>query len=201
MEAVVNRETPLAELVGGVAMPTAHFYIRNHFPTPARDPARWRLRVGGLVRRQLSLTLQELLRMPSEVRAVTLECAGNGRALLQPRVGGEQWGLGAVSTAEWAGVPLFAVLHRAGLDSAAQAMVFKGADGFERGLTLADARESEALVVYAMNGELLPRQHGRPLRLIVGGWYAVASVKWLIEIEVTDRPFNGHFQTEKYVYQ
>jgi len=201
MGAVVNRETPLAELVGGVAMPTAHFYIRNHFPTPARDPARWRLRVGGLVRRQLSLTLQELLRMPSEVRAVTLECAGNGRALMQPRVGGEQWGLGAVSTAEWAGVPLLAVLHRAGLDSAAQAMIFKGADGFERGLTLAEARESEALVVYAMNGELLPRQHGRPLRLIVGGWYAVASVKWLTEIEVTDRPFSGHFQTEKYVYQ
>ncbi|MDQ6792828.1 MAG: molybdopterin-dependent oxidoreductase, partial [Candidatus Dormibacteraeota bacterium] len=77
----MNRETPLAELVGGVAMPTAHFYIRNHFPTPARDPARWRLRVGGLVRRQLSLPLQELLRMPSEVRTVTLECAGNGRAL------------------------------------------------------------------------------------------------------------------------
>jgi DMSO/TMAO reductase YedYZ molybdopterin-dependent catalytic subunit len=201
MEALVNHETPLAKLVGGVAMPTALFYIRNHFPIPARDPARWRLHVGGLVRRQLSLTLQELLRMPSEVRAVTLECAGNGRALLQPRVGGEQWGLGAVSTAEWAGVPLLAVLNHAGVNSAAKAIVFKGADGFERGLTLAEARESEALVAYAMNGELLPREHGRPLRLIVGGWYAVASVKWLTEIEVTDQPFNGHFQTEKYVYQ
>jgi len=139
--------------------------------------------------------------MPSEVRTVTLECAGNGRALLQPRVGGEQWGLGAVGTAEWVGVPLLALLQRAGLGPAAQAIVFKGADGFERGLTLAEARESGALVVYAMNGEPLPRQHGRPLRLVVGGWYAVASVKWLADIEVTDHPFKGHFQTEKYVYQ
>src|ERR1700694_2758169 len=130
MEAVVNRETPLAELFGDVVTPTARFYIRNHFPTPAGDSARWRLRVGGLVRRQLSLSLEELLRMPSEVRSVTLECAGNGRALLQPRVGGEQWGFGAVSTAEWAGVPLLAILRRAGMDPAAEAIVFKGADGF-----------------------------------------------------------------------
>jgi DMSO/TMAO reductase YedYZ molybdopterin-dependent catalytic subunit len=198
---VVNWETPLADLFGGVAMPNERFYVRNHFPTPAENPARWRLRVGGLVRRQLSLTLAELLRMPSAVRTVTLECAGNGRALLKPPVGGEQWGLGAVSTAEWAGVPLAAILDRAGLDPAAQTVVFKGSDGFDRALTLAEARESEALVAYAMNGESLPRQHGRPVRLVVGGWYAVASVKWLAEIEVTDHPFEGHFQTEKYVYQ
>ena len=157
--------------------------------------------VGRLVRQRLSLTLKELLRMPSEIRTVTLECAGNGRALLQPRVGGEQWGLGAVSTAEWAGVPLLAVLEHAGMVSAAEAVLFRGADGFEPGLTLAEARASEALVAYAMNGEPLPRQHGRPLRLIVGGWYAVASVKWLADIEVTDHPFEGQFQTEKYVYQ
>jgi DMSO/TMAO reductase YedYZ molybdopterin-dependent catalytic subunit len=201
MGPVVNRETPLAELFGGVAMPTGRFYLRNHFPTPVRDPARWRLGVRGLVRRPLRLTMAELLRMPSAVRTVTLECAGNGRALLQPPVDGEQWGLGAVSTAEWAGVPLTAILDRAGVDAAAQTIIFKGADGFDRALTLSEARKSDVLVAYAMNGEPLPRPHGRPLRLIVGGWYAVASVKWLAEIEVIDHPFEGHFQTDKYVYQ
>jgi len=201
VEAVINRETPLAELAGGVSMPTELFYVRNHFPVPPMDPARWRLRVGGLVRRSLSLTLPHLRRLPSQVRTVTLECAGNGRAFLQPPVGGEQWGYGAVSTAEWVGVPLSELLAGAGLEPAAQTVVFRGADGFERGLTLAEVRETEALLVFEMNGEPLPREHGFPLRLVIGGWYAVASVKWLTEIVVTDRPFRGHFQTEKYVYE
>jgi DMSO/TMAO reductase YedYZ molybdopterin-dependent catalytic subunit len=142
---------------------------------------------------------------------VTLECAGNGRSFLTPRVGGEQWALGAVSTAEWTGVPLAEVLDRAGVESGALEVVFRGADGpakddngansFARALTLDEVRESGALLAYAMNGEPLPRQHGHPLRLIVPGWYGVASVKWLAGIEVIGDSFSGYFQTEKYVYQ
>jgi DMSO/TMAO reductase YedYZ molybdopterin-dependent catalytic subunit len=127
-------------------------------------------------------------------------------------VEGEKWGLGAVSTAEWTGVPLVEVLDRAGVTAAACEIVFRGADGgsvsgrsepvrFERSLKLADARDSEALLAYAMNGEPLPVQHGHPLRLVVPGWYGVASVKWLTRIEAVGRPFGGYFQAEKYWYE
>src|SRR2546430_5471503 len=150
--------------------------------------------------------------MPSQAQFVTLECAGNGRSLLSPRVNGEQWNLGAVSTAEWTGVPLAEVLDRAGVRTGAREIVFKGADGgslaahprqtrFERSLQLDRAREPDVLLAYAMNGEPLPVQHGFPLRLIVPGWYAVASVKWLTDIELIDRPFAGQYQAEKYWYE
>ena len=141
---------------------------------------------------------------------VTLECAGNGRSFFDPPVPGEPWDLGAVSTAEWTGVPLAALLDRAGLQPGAKEIIFRGADGghvadmdapirFERSLPVDQCRD--ALLAYAMNGEPLSPAHGYPLRLIVPGWYAVASVKWLTEIVVTDRAFEGHFQTDKYWYE
>ena len=208
----LNCETPISALMGGTVMPNAHFYVRNHFAIPALDGARWRLRVGGLVRRPLRLGLRDLVNLPARVETVTLECAGNGRSLLTPNVGGEQWGLGAVSTAEWTGVPLAELLDRVGVKAGAREVVFRGADGqpdeqpgaasrFERSLTLDDARHGEVLLAYAMNGEPLPVQHGYPVRVIVPGWYGVASVKWLTEIEVIGDSFSGHFQTEKYVYE
>jgi DMSO/TMAO reductase YedYZ molybdopterin-dependent catalytic subunit len=208
----LNCETPISALMGGTVMPNEHFYVRNHFPVPDLDGARWRLKVGGLVRRPLRLGLRDLVNMPSHVQTVTLECAGNGRAFLTPPVGGEQWAFGAVSTAEWTGVPLAAVLDRAGVKSGAREVVFRAADRapdkrsrgagrFERSLTLVEVRKSEALLAYAMNGQPLPNHHGYPLRVIVPGWYGVAAVKWLTEIEVVDHSFSGHFQTEKYVYE
>jgi len=152
------------------------------------------------------------MKMPSQTQFVTLECAGNGRSLLSPRVNGEQWNLGAVSTAEWTGVPLTEVLERAGVKAGAREVVFRGADSgkldlnselirFERSLSMDDAQGSEALLAYAMNGETLPIQHGYPLRVIVPGWYAVASVKWLTEIEVISGGFSGHYQTEAYFFE
>lgn len=192
-------------------MPNARFYVRNHFSTPVLDPARWQLRVCGFVRRPLLLGLRDLVNLPAQSQTVTLECAGNGRKFLTPTVGGEQWTLGAVSTAEWTGVPLADVLDRAGVKSGALEVVFRGADGptnghpggasrFERSLTLDDIRRSEVLLAYAMNGEPLPLEHGYPLRVIVPGWYGVAAVKWLTEIEVIGHSFDGYFQTQKYVY-
>jgi DMSO/TMAO reductase YedYZ molybdopterin-dependent catalytic subunit len=186
--------------------------VRNHFDIPLLDPATWSLTVGGLVERELRLSLRDLRSMRSQTLFVTLECAGNGRSLLSPPVEGEQWDLGAVSTAEWTGVPLVEVLDRAGVKPQAREAVFRGADGgtvpgrdqairFERSLNVDDARNSEVLLAYAMNGEPLPAQHGYPLRVIVPGWYAVASVKWLTEIELVDDPFGGYYQADKYVYE
>jgi len=208
----LNGETSLPALIGGVVMPNAHFYVRNHFQLPKLDPAVFRLKVRGLVERPLTLDLNDLKQLPSEGRVITLECAGNGRALFDPPIPGEKWNHGAVSTAEWTGVPLCEVLDRAGLGAGAREVLFRGADGgtvegraeqirFERSLPIDQARETDALLAYAMNGEALPIQHGYPLRLVVPSWYAVASVKWLTDIEVIDRPFTGYYQHEKYCYE
>ena len=208
----LNAEISIAGLVGGVVMPSNGFYVRNHFQIPKLDLASWRLSVRGLVERPLSLSMRDLANMPSISKAVTLECAGNGRSTLDPPVSGEQWRLGAVSTAEWTGVPLVEILDRAGIAPGGKCIVFRGADSgllegrgepiaFERSLGLEDARGSEALLAYAMNGQALPLRHGFPVRMIVPSWYAVASVKWLTEIEVLDRPFEGHYQTEAYYFE
>jgi len=208
----LNAETSIPALIGGAVMPNAHFYVRNHFQIPNLDSSKWRLAVRGLVERPLDLSLRDLQNLPSESRVVTLECAGNGRWQLDPQVDGEQWRFGAVSTAEWTGVPLIDILDRAGVKPTARDVVFRGADGgtlegrseiahFERSLTADQIRESQALLAYAMNGEPLPIQHGYPLRLVVPGWYGVSSVKWLTEIIVIDRAFSGHFQTERYFYE
>ena len=208
----LNGEAPIWALARRTITPTAHFYVRNHFATPTIDGERWRLRVGGRVTRPLRLGLQDLYDFPARVETVTLECAGNGRSSLHPSVGGEQWGLGAISTAEWTGVRLIDILDRAGVEPAAHQVVFRGADEaageahgganrFERSLTLEDIHESGALVAYAMNGDSLPPDHGYPVRLVVPGWYGVASVKWLTDIRVIGRSFRGHFQTDKYMYE
>ena len=208
----LNCEMSVAGLVGGVVVPVDHFYVRSHFSTPTLDPATWRLEVGGLVERPQRLGLRDLRSMPSYTLTATLECAGNGRSQFEPTVAGEPWECGAVSTAEWTGVPLTEVLDRAGPLGTAVEVVFRGADGgaveghdapirFERSLALAAARRPEVLLAYAMNGEPLAPHHGRPVRLIVPDRYAVASVKWLTEIVVVDQPFTGFFQSDRYVYE
>ena len=208
----LNCETSIPALIGGVVVPNARFYVRNHFATPTLDVATWRLEVSGLVERPQSLCLRDLQNLPSQTLVATLECAGNGRSMFSPRVAGEQWQLGAVSTAEWTGVPLVEVLDRAGPHAGATSVVLRGADignvegsaepiSFERGLSLDDARGSEALLAYAMNGEPLPLQHGYPLRVVVPGWYSVTSVKWLTDIEVSASPFEGFFQAQRYFYE
>jgi DMSO/TMAO reductase YedYZ molybdopterin-dependent catalytic subunit len=208
----LNAEISISALAGGMVMSNAPFYVRNHFQIPALDPATWRLEVGGLVERPLSVSLRDLENLPSDTLVVTLECAGNGRSLLEPQVEGERWDLGAVSTAEWTGVPLVDVLDRARPMPNAREVLFRGADQgtvdghddpirFERSLSFDDARTSRALLAYAMNGEPLPVQHGFPLRLVVPRWYAVTSVKWLEQIELVDTRFHGYYQGEKYVYE
>jgi DMSO/TMAO reductase YedYZ molybdopterin-dependent catalytic subunit len=205
----LNAETPLALLAGEPVVPSDQFYVRNHFPIPVLHPRTWRLRVGGLTRRPLALSLAALQAMPQVTVAATLECAGNGRSALDPPVPGEQWGLGAVGTAAWTGVPLTEVLALAGPLPGTRGVVFRGADSgpvegrkepvaFERALPLGGLGSAGVLVAYAMNGAPLPAVHGFPARLIVPGWYGVASVKWLTDIELSDRSFGGYFQVDRY---
>jgi DMSO/TMAO reductase YedYZ molybdopterin-dependent catalytic subunit/glyoxylase-like metal-dependent hydrolase (beta-lactamase superfamily II) len=208
----LNCETSLPALIGGVVMPNSRFYVRNHFETPTLDPDTWRLVVHGLVERPLQLSLRDLHQLRSHTLVATLECAGNGRATFDPPVEGEQWRFGAVSTAEWTGVPLVEILDRGRPNADATEVVFRGADRgpveglpdpirFERSLSVADARQSGAVLAYAMNGAPLPIEHGYPLRLIVPGWYAVASVKWLTDIDLVATPLDAFFQTSRYVFE
>ncbi|HEX5939480.1 MAG TPA: sulfite oxidase [Dehalococcoidia bacterium] len=208
----LNCETSIPALIGGVVMPNAHFYVRNHFQIPDFDASTWRLTVGGLVERPLRLSLHDIQSMRSQTQVVTLECAGNGRSRFEPPIDGEKWNLGAVSTAEWTGVPLIEILDRAGIRQDAAEIVFRGADSgevktrpgrvhYERSLRVDQVRDADVILAYAMNGERLPIQHGYPLRLVVPDWYGMASVKWLTEIEVVGQPFSGAFQTDVYVYR
>jgi len=204
-----NAETLLPAQTG-VITPGAAFYKRNHFPIPQLAAPTWRLTVAGAVASSLALTYDELLALPSRTHLVTLECAGNGRTQLKPPADGEPWGYGAVSTAEWTGVPLHIVLARADLAPDACEMVFEGADAgdvpaagstipFARSLPLEKALHPDTLLAYAMNGEPLPAAHGFPLRLVVPGWYGMAAVKWLTRIEAITEPFQGFYQVQRYV--
>jgi DMSO/TMAO reductase YedYZ molybdopterin-dependent catalytic subunit len=206
-----NSETPLDTLHGWVT-PNRLFFVRNHFPEPAVDRAAWRLRVEGLVERPLDLTWAELCALPQRSVFATVECAGNGRSFLSEPQPGVQWGAGAIGHAEWTGVPVQAVLEKAGLRPGAVEVLFEGADRgseadhpepmqFARSLPLAKALDRDTLLVTRMNGELLAPAHGQPVRLFVPGWYGVASVKWLRRIEALALPYRGYFQSVKYTMQ
>ncbi len=208
----LNCETPLAALIGGAVTSNTDFYVRNHFQTPLLDQDNWWLDVGGLVDRPQALTLRDLHDMSPQTQVVTLECAGNGRTATGSFPHGVPWALGAVSTAEWTGVPLVDVLDRVGVRPTAREVVFRGADSgeepgqagtirYERSLTLDDAKSPQVLMADAMNGEPLPVPHGYPVRLVVPGWYGMASVKWLTQIWGTDQAFAGHYQAGSYQYE
>jgi DMSO/TMAO reductase YedYZ molybdopterin-dependent catalytic subunit len=207
----LNLEMPF-ETLRDFITPTESFYVRTHFPIPKIDKNDWRLRVEGEVENPLELRYDDLLKMKALKIPVTLECAGNNRNFLVPNVKGVQWGLGAVGTANWSGVPLSILLDRAGVKREAREVILEGADGgvleepkrpsgkvqFARSIPLAKAED--VLLAYKMNDADLPPENGFPLRAIVPGWYAMASIKWLQRIIVTDRTFTGYYQTMDYAY-
>lgn len=183
--------------------PLGLHYLLTHYDIPALDPDAWRLTVAGLVDRPVSLSLDDLRARPAVTAAVTLECAGNGRARLLPRPVSQPWLHEAVGTMRWTGTPLAPLLREAGLSDQAVEVVFTGADhGVERGveqdyarsLPVAEALREDVLLAYEANGVPLPPQHGFPLRLVVPGWYGMAHVKWLRSIEVIDTAFDGYQQ-------
>ncbi len=190
--------------------PAGLHYLLNHFDVPFATADTWQVAVGGRVRAPLSLSLDEIKRLPSRTLPVALECAGNGRATATPRYQSMPWAYEAVGNAEWTGTPLRHVLERAQLLDDAIEVSFTGADrGFDRGhehvfgrsLTRAAALSDDVLLVWAMNGQPLLPQHGFPLRLIVPGWYGMASVKWLDRIEALDKPYDGFQQVNTYMYR
>src|SRR3989304_3485355 len=171
--------------------PVGLHYLLIHYDIPGVDVSAFRLSVGGHVETPRELTLDALRAMPSTTLAVTMECAGNGRALLEPRPVSQPWLLGAVGNAEGTGVPLRAVLKGVGARGGAGA----GGDieqAYERSLPLHEATAEDVLLAFDMNGAPLLPQHGFPLRLVVPGWYGMASVKWLTRIMLVDRPFEGY---------
>jgi DMSO/TMAO reductase YedYZ molybdopterin-dependent catalytic subunit len=201
-----NHSLPLEALRHDIT-PVGLHYLLTHFDIPAVETETWRLEVGGLVGKPLSLGLADVRARPARTMAVTLECAGNGRALLEPRPLSQPWLNGAVGTAEWTGTPLAPVLEEAGLDAAATEIVFTGLDrglqgdvehSYARSLPVAEALRDEVLLAYAINGLPLPPQHGFPLRLIVPGWYGMTHVKWLRSITAVDEPFTGWQQEVAY---
>jgi DMSO/TMAO reductase YedYZ molybdopterin-dependent catalytic subunit len=204
LENPYNAETPLDRLDGGI-VPAADFFVRSHFAVPEIDRRSWRCTVGGSV-----VDFEALSALPRRRVVVTLECAGNGRTLLRPEVQGAPWRLGAAGTAEFEGVALSEVLDRAGIDGARE-ILFRGADegqvadgrtlAFERSLPIEVARDPDVLLAWGMNGAPLAREHGAPVRLLVPGWYGVASVKWLVEVRPLPTPYRGYFQGESYVYR
>src|SRR5256714_1879876 len=208
----LNLEMPFSGL-DGFLTPNESFYVRCHFPIPEISANDWRLRIEGEVEAGFELTYDELRAMESSTITATLECAGNNRIFLEPKAKGVQWGLGAVGNAKWTGVPLAAVLDRAKAKSGAIEVILDGADegqvdktptpsgkiSFCRSLPINKAR-ADVLLAYEMNGEKLSGTHGFPLRAVVPGWYAMASVKWLRRIIVTEKPFNGFYQSLDYSY-
>ena len=211
-ESPLNLEMPFSTL-DSFLTPTKSFYVRTHFPIPAIDRDAWWLHVEGEVGKTFAINYEQLITLQCLTAPVTLECAGNNRNFLEPKVKGVQWHLGAVSTAEWTGVRLSTLLDRASPKANACEVILEGADcgmledpkgppgelTFARSIPLEKARR-DVLLAYKMNGDDLPPEHGFPLRAIVPGWYAMASVKWLQRIIVTDRPFTGYYQTLDYAY-
>ena len=201
-----NHSIPLEALRHDIT-PIGLHYLLIHFDIPKVDAETWQLEVGGLVETPLTFTLADVKARPAQTMAVTLECAGNGRALIEPRPVNQPWLQGAVGTAEWTGTPLAPLLQEAGVAGEAKEIVFSGLDrgiqgevehAYERSLPVAEALRDEILLAYEINGQPLPPQHGFPLRLIVPGWYGMTHVKWLRSITAVAEPFTGWQQEVAY---
>jgi DMSO/TMAO reductase YedYZ molybdopterin-dependent catalytic subunit len=201
-----NHGMPL-EVLREPVTPVGLHYLLIHYDIPPVDIAAWRLELDGAVERRLTLSLDELRSLPAHEVVSTMECAGNGRARLEPHVVSQPWLLEAVGTGRWRGVRLRDVLERAGAGAGAVEVLFtaldRGVEGgeeqsYQRSLTLDDALHPDVLLAYDLNGAPLPPQHGSPLRLLVPGWYGMTNVKWLARITLLTEPFAGYQQARGY---
>jgi sulfane dehydrogenase subunit SoxC len=207
----LNKETRL-ETLRGYLTPASQFFVRNHAPTPVIDAKTWRLRIeGNAVERPLELGFDDLLRLPSRSVVCYVECAGNGRGFFGEFMGkpasGTQWRLGGIGVAEWTGVPFATLLELArvkpGTPRDPLNVLVESLDSVKvnRPMSLAKALEEDTLLAYAMNGELLPADHGGPARAIVPGWVGINNVKWVGRIEVRDRAIDVPTTTATYVLE
>jgi len=205
-----NHGMPLEALRYPVT-PAGLHYLLIHYDIPVVDPDTFSLTIEGKVSRPLTLSLDDLRARPAVELEVTMECAGNGRALLpDPRPLSQPWLAEAIGTGAWTGTPLAPLLADAGLDEDAVDVVFTGLDRgveggetqvYARSLPVEEALRDEILLAYAMNGAPLLPQHGFPLRLVVPGWYGMTHVKWLTRITALAEPFVGYQQTQSYRFR
>lgn len=202
-------ETPFSVFNEGVITPNDAFFVRYHLASVPLDvnPATFRLAIGGHVERPLSLSLDDLRRdFPVQEIVAVNQCSGNSRGFFEPRVGGGQLGNGAMGNARWRGVPLKALLDKAGVRGGALQVSFNGLDiapadsipDFVKALDIDHARDGEVLVAWGMNGADLPVLNGFPLRLVVPGYYGTYWIKHLNEISVLDAPFEGYWVKTAY---
>ena len=186
--------------------PAEHFFVRNHMHEPSTlDASGWKLSVGGEVEKPFAISLAELAKLESHSVVNTLECAGNGRAFQNPKVPGVQWQKGAVSTGRFTGPRLRSLLQRAGVKGTGKHVMFRGLDEvpgkvppFVRSIPIAKAMDPDTLVATHLNGAPLPKHNGFPARAMVPGWIGAASCKWLAEIKVLDKEFEGNFMSPGY---
>ena len=201
-------ETPFEVFDQGVFTPNDRFFVRWHWgdiPTSI-DAKAFRLGVRGRVAKPLSLSLDDLLKLPRIEYAAVNQCSGNSRGLFEPRVPGAQWRHGAMGNAKWTGVRLKDVLDLAGVQPGAVAVRFGGLDqplvpdgpDFLKSLDLDHARDGEVMIAFLQNGEPLPLLNGFPLRLIVPGWFSTYWVKMLSDIEVLDAPDTNYWMAKAY---
>jgi sulfite oxidase len=199
-------ETPVS-LLNTFITPNDAFYVRSHLPVPQVDASTWALKVGGEVSSPLSLSVDEIRKLPSTTVTVTLECAGNGRAFFQPSLAGIQWEKGAVSTARFTGARMADVLKKAGVRTAGINVEMHAADrplgtmpAFVRQVPMAKAMHPDTLIAYAMNGEPIPLVHGAPLRAIIPGWEGAYSLKWLNALNVIAKDSDSFWVATGYRY-
>ncbi len=186
--------------------PADRFFVRCHTYLP--EPAHlsdWTLKLDGVVNQPLTLTMDDLKKLPRVEMVAVLECAGNGRTFYQPHVAGTQWAFGSVGNGRWAGVRFRDVLAKAGLKDSAKEILLDGSDTplgtmpkFQRTITVKKALDPDTLLVYEMNGASLPHEHGFPLRVMAPGWASDSWVKWLRHIEVLDHEFEGFWMKTAY---
>jgi DMSO/TMAO reductase YedYZ molybdopterin-dependent catalytic subunit len=178
------------------------FYLVQHYGQPEVDNDSWRLRITGMVDNELEFSLQDLMDRDVFEQQAGFECGGNGRRLFQ----------GLIGNAYWKGVGLQKLLEEAGIQNGAKEIVFFGTDiateeirdtevdkAFARALSIEDAMRPENMLAFEMNGEPLPHYHGKPVRLLIPGWYGVANVKWINQIHVQDTRYMGRFMGRDYV--
>jgi DMSO/TMAO reductase YedYZ molybdopterin-dependent catalytic subunit len=202
-------ETPFAVFNEGPLTPNDAFYVRYHLANIplSIDPETHRVEVGGEVEKPLSLSVADLRAKfePFEIVAVN-QCSGNSRGFFEPRVGGGQWGNGAMGNARWRGVRLKDVLDAAGVKAGARQVTFDGLDrpviektpDLIKSLDLEHARDGEVMIAYEMNGEPLPMLNGFPLRLVVPGWFATYWIKHLSSIQVVPNIYQGYWMDPAY---
>jgi DMSO/TMAO reductase YedYZ molybdopterin-dependent catalytic subunit len=204
--ALRNSGMPL-EMLRSPITPVGLHYLLIHYDIPAVDPAAWELELAGAFERPLTLSLADLQARETVTVPVTMECAGNGRARLDPRPVSQPWLTEAVGTAAWTGTPLAPLLREAGPGDGAIEILFTALDGgveggvrqvYERSLPLPEALEAGAILAWGIGDVPLPPQHGFPLRLVVPGWYGMTNVKWLRRITALETPFEGYQQARGY---